>query len=56
VLISAHANYTRRQGQMKLCGVDKRIEEHLCHHEAVAGLRRVHDRRAGDRQLRRKSV
>ena len=26
VLISAHANYTRRQGQMKLCGVDKRIE------------------------------
>lgn len=26
VLISAHANYTRRGGQMKLCGVDKRIE------------------------------
>lgn len=26
VLISAHANYTKRQGQMKLCGVDKRIE------------------------------
>lgn len=26
VLISAHSNYVRRGGQMKLCGVDKRIE------------------------------
>jgi len=26
VLISAHSNYVRRAGQMKLCGVDKRIE------------------------------
>jgi len=26
VLISAHTNYVRRGGQMKLCGVDKRIE------------------------------
>ena len=26
VLISAHSNYVRRQGQMKLCAVDKRIE------------------------------
>lgn len=26
VLISAHHNYVRRGGQMKLCGVDKRIE------------------------------
>jgi anti-sigma B factor antagonist len=26
VLISAHTNYTRRAGQMKLCSVDKRIE------------------------------
>jgi anti-sigma B factor antagonist len=26
VLISAHANYTRRGGQLKLCAVDKRIE------------------------------
>src|SRR5215467_3099009 len=26
VLISAHSSYTRRQGHMKLCGVDKRIE------------------------------
>ena len=26
VLISAHANYMRRGGQMKLCSVDKRIE------------------------------
>jgi len=26
VLISAHANYTRRGGNMKLCSVDKRIE------------------------------
>ena len=26
VLISAHTNYTRRSGQMKLCSVDKRIE------------------------------
>jgi len=26
VLISAHSNYVRRQGQMKLCSVDKRIE------------------------------
>lgn len=26
VLISAHASYTRRGGQMKLCAVDKRIE------------------------------
>ncbi len=25
-LISAHSNYTRRGGQMKLCSVDKRIE------------------------------
>jgi anti-sigma B factor antagonist len=25
-LISAHTNYTRRGGQMKLCSVDKRIE------------------------------
>jgi len=25
-LISAHSSYLRRQGQMKLCGVDKRIE------------------------------
>lgn len=26
VLISAHSSYVRRGGQMKLCGVDKRIE------------------------------
>ena len=26
VLISAHSNYVRRSGQMKLCSVDKRIE------------------------------
>jgi anti-sigma B factor antagonist len=26
VLISAHSNYVRRGGQMKLCSVDKRIE------------------------------
>lgn len=26
VLISAHTNYVRRGGQMKLCSVDKRIE------------------------------
>jgi anti-sigma B factor antagonist len=26
VLISAHSNYVRRRGQMKLCSVDKRIE------------------------------
>ncbi len=26
VLISAHSNYVRRGGQMKLCCVDKRIE------------------------------
>jgi anti-anti-sigma factor len=26
VLISAHSNYVRRGGQMKLCAVDKRIE------------------------------
>jgi len=26
VLISAHSNYVRRQGHMKLCSVDKRIE------------------------------
>lgn len=26
VLISAHANYTRRNGQMKLCAVDQRIQ------------------------------
>jgi anti-sigma B factor antagonist len=26
VLISAHTNYVRRGGQMKLCAVDKRIE------------------------------
>jgi len=26
VLISAHSNYVRRAGQMKLCSVDKRIE------------------------------
>ena len=26
VLISAHANYVRRNGQMKLCSIDKRIE------------------------------
>jgi anti-sigma B factor antagonist len=26
VLISAHSNYVRRGGQMKLCNVDKRIE------------------------------
>lgn len=26
VLISAHASYMRRGGQMKLCNVDKRIE------------------------------
>ncbi len=26
VLISAHASYTNRSGQMKLCAVDKRIE------------------------------
>jgi anti-sigma B factor antagonist len=26
VLISAHSSYVRRNGQMKLCSVDKRIE------------------------------
>jgi anti-sigma B factor antagonist len=26
VLISAHSNYVKRAGQMKLCSVDKRIE------------------------------
>ena len=26
VLISAHSNYVRRGGQMKLCAVDKKIE------------------------------
>jgi anti-sigma B factor antagonist len=26
VLISAHSNYVKRGGQMKLCSVDKRIE------------------------------
>ncbi len=26
VLISAHSSYVRRSGQMKLCSVDKRIE------------------------------
>ena len=26
VLISAHSNYVRRGGQMKLCSVDKKIE------------------------------
>ncbi len=26
VLISAHSNYVKRSGQMKLCSVDKRIE------------------------------
>jgi anti-sigma B factor antagonist len=26
VLISAHTNYVRRGGQMKLCSIDKRIE------------------------------
>jgi anti-sigma B factor antagonist len=26
VLIQAHSNYVRRTGQMKLCAVDKRIE------------------------------
>jgi anti-sigma B factor antagonist len=26
VLISAHSNFVRRGGQMKLCSVDKRIE------------------------------
>ena len=26
MLISAHSNYVRRGGQMKLCSVDKRIE------------------------------
>ena len=26
VLISAHTNYVKRSGQMKLCSVDKRIE------------------------------
>jgi anti-anti-sigma regulatory factor len=26
VLISAHSSYVRRSGQMKLCAVDKRIE------------------------------
>ena len=26
VLISAHSNYVRRDGQVKLCSVDKRIE------------------------------
>ena len=26
VLIAAHSNYVRRGGQMKLCSVDKRIE------------------------------
>ena len=26
VLISAHSNYVRRSGQMKLCSVDKKIE------------------------------
>jgi anti-anti-sigma factor len=54
VLISAHSNFVRRGGQMKLRGQAHR--EHLRHHQAVPRIRRLCERGAGDRQFRREAL
>ncbi len=46
VLISAHTNYVRRGGQMKLCSVDKRIENIF----VITKLSLVFDVYAGEEQ------
>ena len=46
VLISAHSNYVRRGGQMKLCSVDKRIENIF----VITKLSLVFDVYAGEEQ------